>query len=432
MNTSVEVLENSQVKLIVEVGQGEVTKAIDSAYKEMKKDFNVQGFRKGKVPKAMIEKMYGSEVFFNNAADIIIDNTFGKAIMDNDIKVVARLRKGDLTVEKMSKDAMKYTAIIAIKPVVELGQYKNLTIEADEVVVTDEEINEEIAKEVNKNAREIKVTDRAVMPQDKVTIDFKGFVDGEAFAGGEANDHPLVIGSGSFIPGFEEQLIGKNIGDTFDVNVDFPQEYHSEELKGKSAVFNVTIKDIDVTELPEVNDDFAADISEFDTLDEYKADLRATLLKTKEDENLSNINNTAIDLAVKNATFTIPEAMIEEEIDNQMSTVENNMKRQGIDFAQYLQFTGMDMDEFRNNFRAGAITQISGRIVLEEVAKQENVEIPDSDLDKQLEKMAEQYKMPVEEVKLVMRGNIEPLREDLKTQKAMDIITSSAQVVKKQ
>ncbi len=257
MNTSVETLDKSRVSLSVEVGKEQVDKAINQAYNEMKGRFNIPGFRKGKVPRAMIEKMYGVEVFFENAADKIIDATLTDAIKDNDIDIVARLREGDLRVTELTQDCMKYVANIAIRPEITLGEYKNLTIQVDKAEVTDEEINTAIEQEAAKNAREIKVEDRAIQPQDKVTIDFKGFVDGEAFAGGEGADHPLVIGSKSFIPGFEDQLIGKNAGDEVEVNVTFPVEYHAESLAGKPAVFKVKINAIKVQKRPELNDEFA-------------------------------------------------------------------------------------------------------------------------------------------------------------------------------
>ncbi len=431
MNTNVEQLENSQVQLTVEVGKEQVSVAINKAYNSMKKDFNLQGFRKGKVPRPVIEKMYGVEIFFNNAIDYIIDDTLGKAIDEHSIEIVARLREGDLKVENMSVEAMKYVAVIAVKPEVTLGEYKNLKIEVESAEVTDEDVDTAIEQEAAKNAREVKVEGRGVQPQDKVTIDFEGFVGDEAFEGGKGEDYPLVIGSGSFIPGFEEQLIGKNIGDDVDVNVSFPEEYHAPDLAGKPALFKVKVKDIEVTELPEIDDDFAADVSEFDTLAEYKEDLKASLAKEKEEAVKNETTNDAIEQAVKNATFVIPDAMIEEEIDKQISQFSNNIKRQGLELEQYFQFTGTNLEEFKENFREGAVAQIGGRLVLEAVANQENIEISQEEIDGEFAEMANQYKMPLEQVKMAMGGNIEPFVQELKVKKAIEIITDSIEVIEK-
>ena len=377
MNAQVEVMENSQVKLTVEVEGAQVAKAVDKAYEVMKKDFNIQGFRKGRVPRAMIEKMYGVEVFYNKAADILIDETLFEAIEANKIEISARIRPNELEVTEMNKDGMKYTAIITVKPEVTLGDYKNLKVEAEKVEVTEEEVNEAVQKEAAKNAREITVEDRAVMPQDKVTIDFEGFVDGEAFEGGKGVDYDLVIGSKSFIDNFEDQLIGKNIGEEVEVNVTFPAEYHVSDLANKPALFKVVIKAIKVNELPEINDDFAADVSEFETLAEYKEDLKAKLLKDKEVNSKNIADQQAVENAVANATITVPEAMVEEQVERNVKNFENRMRAQGLELAQYLQFTGQDMDAFKANFAKDAEHQIKSRLVLEKVAEVENITVSD-------------------------------------------------------
>lgn len=432
MNTQVEVMENSQVKLTVEVDGAQVTKAVDKAYEAMKKDFNIQGFRKGKVPRAMIEKMYGVEVFYNKAADILIDETLFEAIEEHKIAIAARIRPNELEVTEMNKDGMKYTAMITVKPEVTLGDYKNLKVEAEKVEVTDEEVEEAVQKEASKNAREIAVEDRAVMPQDKVTIDFEGFVDGEAFEGGKGVDYDLVIGSKSFIDNFEDQLIGKNIGEEVEVNVTFPAEYHVATLASKPALFKVMIKGIKVNELPEINDDFAADVSEFDTLAEYKEDLKAKLLKDKEVNSKNIADQQAVEDAVANANIVVPEAMVEEQVERNVKNFENRMRAQGLELAQYLQFTGQDMEAFKANFAKDAEHQIKSRLVLEKIAEVENITVSDEEIDEELKQIAEMYRMPFEELKKSFGAyEKDSLTADLKVQKAAKVITESAEVVTK-
>ena len=432
MNTQVEVMEKSQVKLTVEVDGAQVAKAVDAAYDSMKKDFNVPGFRKGKVPRAMIEKAYGVEVFYNKAADIIIDETLFAAIEENNIQISARIRPNELEVTEMNKDGMKYTAIITVKPEVTLGDYKNLKVEADKVEVTDEDVNAALQNEAQKNSREITVEDRAVMPQDKVTIDFDGYVDGEQFEGGKADDYELVIGSKAFIDNFEDQLIGKNIGEEVEVNVTFPEQYHVKDLAGKPALFKVVIKGIKVTELPEINDEFAADVSEFETLDEYKADLKAKLLKDKEVNSKNIADQQAVENAVANATIEVPEAMVEEQVSNNVRNFENRMKAQGLELAQYLQFTGQDMDAFKAQFKEESEHQIKSRLVLEKVAEVENITVSDEEIDEELKAIAAMYRMPYEELKKSFAAyEKDSLAADIKIQKAAKVITESAEVVYK-
>ncbi len=432
MNTQVEVMENSQVKLTVEVDGAQVAKAVDKAYEAMKKDFNIQGFRKGKVPRAMIEKMYGVEVFYNKAADILIDETLFEAIEEHKIAIAARIRPNELEVTEMNKDGMKYTAMITVKPEVTLGDYKNLKVEAEKVEVTEEEVDEAVQKEASKNAREITVEDRAVMPQDKVTIDFEGFVDGEAFEGGKGVDYDLVIGSKSFIDNFEDQLIGKNIGEEVEVNVTFPAEYHVATLASKPALFKVMIKGIKVNELPEINDDFAADVSEFDTLTEYKEDLKAKLLKDKEANSKNIADQQAVENAIANANIVVPEAMVEEQVERNVKNFESRMRAQGLELAQYLQFTGQDMEAFKANFAKDAEHQIKSRLVLEKIAEVENITVSDEEIDEELKQIAEMYRMPFEELKKSFGAyEKDSLTADLKVQKAAKVITESAEVVTK-
>lgn len=432
MNTKVETLENNQVLLTVEVEANAVELAVKDAYNHMKKDFSVPGFRKGKVPRHMIEKMYGPEVFYNKAADILIDNTLGNAIEENNIDIAARLREGELQVVTLTKDGMTYTAQITIKPEITLGEYKNLTVEVEKTSVNDEEINLSLQQEAEKNARELTVTDRAVAPQDKVTIDFEGFVDGVAFEGGKGEDYDLVIGSRSFIDNFEDQLIGKNIGEEVDVNVTFPTEYHAASLAGKPATFKVKIKGITVKELPAIDDDFAADVSEFETLEEYKSSIRTKLEAQKEAQKKVEIENKAIDQAVENANFEVPEAMIEDQTDNNLRDFSNRMRQQGLELEQYLGFIGQDLAAFKENFKKDATKQIKTRLVLESIAKAEDFVVTEEEIDAEINKIAEHYGMQQEQLKSSFVGHEKDmLIQDIKLQKAVEMVTTSAKVIEK-
>ncbi len=432
MNTQVEQLENSQVALTVEVAGDVVGKAINKAYNEMKKDFSIPGFRKGKVPRAMIEKMYGTEVFFNRAVDFIIDETLQGAVEENNIDMAARLREGDIEVKSMTKDAMTYVAKITLKPEVTLGDYKALTVEVEKTEVTEEEVDSAIHAEAVKNAREVAVTDRTVEPQDKVVIDFEGFVDGEAFEGGLGTDYSLVIGSKTFIDGFEDQLIGKTIGQEEEINVTFPENYQAEQLAGKPAVFKVTVKEIKVQELPEINDDFAADVSEFETLAEYKASLKENLAKDKEASRTREIENKSIEKAVANATFDLPNNMVEDEIDRSVQNFEMRMRQQGLEIAQYLQFTGQDMEAFRENFKKDSEAQLRSRLVLEQIVAAEAITATEEEVEAKLAEIAGMYKMDVAEFKKSIGEYHQSMIEaDIKVEKAVAIVTSTAVVVEK-
>lgn len=433
MNTQVEKLEDSQVKLTVEIDSDQVTWAIAKAYQDMKKDFNIQGFRKGKVPRAIIEKMYGVEVFFNKAADILIEQTIGKAIEDNNVDIAARIGQEGIEVVEMSKDHMKYEATITVKPEFTLGDYKGLEIEVDKVKVTDEEIDAELEKEADKNSREISITDRPVQDKDTVIIDFKGFVDGQPFEGGSASDYSLVIGSKSFIEGFEEQLIGKSKGEKAELNVTFPENYHLESLAGKPAVFEVEIKDIKVKEVPEINDDFAADVSEFETLSEYKESIREKLLKQKEDQQKVTVENKLIEMAVKNADVKVPKAMTEDQMDKNIRNFEARLNQQGLKLEHYIQFTGQDMAAFRESIRDDAEKQIASRLVLDKIALEENVQISEEELDSELKEIAKYYNMEFEELKKVFPAyEKEALESDLKVKKVIQLIVDSAKVTEKE
>ncbi|MGL4363404.1 MAG: trigger factor [Cellulosilyticaceae bacterium] len=432
MNTQVKKIENSQIEVTVEVGQEVIKGAINKAFNMMKKDFNIPGFRKGKVTRAVVEKMYGVEIFFNKAADIIIDETLEAAVKENNIEMAARLREGELNITEFTTEKMIYVAKVTVKPEVTLGDYKNLEVEVDKPNVTEEEILEELNGEAKKNAREISVVDRAVMPQDKVVIDFVGYVDGEAFPGGEGQGFELVIGSKSFIDNFEDQLIGKNIGEEVEVNVTFPEEYHAPELAGKPAMFKVTIKEIKSEELPEINDDFAADISEFTTLAEYKDSIKAKLQTQKETAAKNEVENQAIQKAIDNATLEIPAAMIEDQTDRSVRDFEMRMKQQGLEIGQYLQYTGQNMDAFRENFKKDAEFQLRSRAVLEKVVEVEGITATEEAVQEELQKLAERYKMELEELKKSFGAYERTMLEaDLKVQQAAKLIVDSAKVTEK-
>ncbi len=432
MNTQVETLEHNKVKMTVSVDADAVKKAIEQAFDRSKKNFNVPGFRKGKVSRQVIEKMYGKTVFYNDAADIIINNTIYKAIQDNEIKIAAPIQEKALEVTAMNEEGMTYTAEIIVEPEVELGDYKNLEVEVEKVEVTDEDVEKALNDEAAKNSREITVTDRAVADKDKVTIDFVGSIDGVEFEGGKGEDYDLVIGSHSFIDGFEDQLIGKNVGDDVDVNVTFPATYHVTDLADKPALFKVKVKAIKVNELPEINDAFAADVSEFETLAEYKEDIKAKLLEEKEKNKENIMNQQAVENAVENATIDLPQEMVDVEVERKVKEFEQRMKQSGINLQQYLQFTGQDYDQFTQNFAEASEKEVRTRLVLKKIAEVENIEVTDAEVDEEVANIAKMYGMEADELKKnVGPYELATLKEELKYNKAAKVIFESAKPVEK-
>lgn len=432
MNTQVETLEHNKVKVTVSVDADAVKKAIEQAFDRSKKNFNVPGFRKGKVSRQVIEKMYGKTVFYNDAADIIINNTIYKAIQDNEIKIAAPIQEKALEVTAMNEEGMTYTAEIIVEPEVELGDYKNLEVEVEKVEVTDEDVEKALNDEAAKNSREITVTDRAVADKDKVTIDFVGSIDGVEFEGGKGEDYDLVIGSHSFIDGFEDQLIGKNVGDDVDVNVTFPATYHVTDLADKPALFKVKVKAIKVNELPEINDAFAADVSEFETLAEYKEDIKAKLLEEKEKNKENIMNQQAVENAVENATIDLPQEMVDVEVERKVKEFEQRMKQSGINLQQYLQFTGQDYDQFTQNFAEASEKEVRTRLVLKKIAEVENIEVTDAEVDEEVANIAKMYGMEADELKKnVGPYELATLKEELKYNKAAKVIFESAKPVEK-
>ena len=425
MSMQVEKLEHNMAKLTIEVEADEFLKAMTKAYQKNKNKMSIPGFRKGKVPQQMIEKMYGPEVFYEDAANIIIPDAYEKELAENkDIEVVSQ-PSIDVTQCEKGKSFI-FTAEVALKPEVELGKYKGVKIDKIDTDVTDEEVDKEIEKEREANSRTISVEDRPVKDKDMTIIDFEGFVDGEAFEGGKGENYPLTIGSGAFIPGFEEQLIGAKIDEETEVKVTFPEDYHAEDLKGKDAVFKVTVHEIKEKELPDLDDEFASEVSEFDTLAEYKEDVKKKLLEKKEAEAKTKREDAVIEAIVKDSKMDIPDAMIDTQTKQMAQDYAGRLQQQGLTLEQYFQFTGMDMNKFLEQMRPGAEKRIQSRLVLEAVAKAENFEISDDEYAHEIDRMAEMYQMEADKLKdLVGDYEKEQIIEDLKMQKAVEFVTEN-------
>lgn len=428
MSLQVENLEKNMAKLTVEVPAEQFEDAIKTAYNKNKGRFSIPGFRKGKAPLAMIEKMYGVEVFYEDAANIVLDATYGDAADESNLDIVSRPEIDLVQIEKGKP--FIYTATVAVKPEVTLGEYKGIEVEKAAAEVTDEDVEKELKRVQEQNARLLTVEDRPVKDGDETVIDFEGFVDGKSFEGGKAEDYDLVIGSHSFIDTFEEQLIGKNIGEECEVHVTFPEKYHVEELAGKPAVFKVTVKEIKEKELPELNDEFAEEVSDFETMDEYKADMREKLLETRRKQAATENENRVVEKVVEGASMDIPEPMLEYQIQNMINDYARRMQGQGMSFDQYLKYTGMTLEQLKSQTRPQAEKTIRTRLVLEAVVKAENIEITDEKMEEELQMMADSYKMEIDQVRSYMgeRG-IDQMKEDLAVQEAVDFLVAEAKLV---
>jgi trigger factor len=425
MSVQVEKLEKNMAKLTIEASAEDFEEALQKSYLKNKNKINVQGFRKGKAPRALIEKMYGASIFYEDAANELIPEAYEKAANESGLEIVSRPEIDVVQVEKGK--SFIFTAEVAVKPEVTLGTYKGIEVEKKTVVVTEEEVMAQINKEREQNSRTITIEDRAVQDGDIAVIDFEGFVDGVAFEGGKGENYSLTIGSHSFIDTFEEQLIGKAIGEEVEVNVTFPEEYQAKELAGKPALFKVTVKEIKVKELPELDDDFAQDVSEFDTLDEYKANITATIKENKEKENKTAMENEVVDKIIENATMDIPEPMINSQVNQMAEEFAQRMQYQGLSIEQYFQFTGMDAKKFMDSLRPQALKRIQSRLVLEAVAKEEKIEVSEEDLEKELKDMASMYQMEVDKLKeLIGEKEKEQIKADIAVQKAVDFVVSKA------
>ena len=426
MSLQVEKLEKNMAKLTIEVSAEEFDAAIEKAYQKNKGKINIQGFRKGKAPRQMIEKMYGVGVFYEDAANIIIPEAYSKELAEcKEVEIVSQPEIDVVQIEKGKP--FIFTAVVATKPEVELGEYKGIEVSVEVPEIKEEDIEAELKKAQEEQARTVPVEDRAVADGDIATIDFEGFVDGVAFEGGKGTDYALTIGSHSFIDTFEEQLIGKNIGDEVEVNVTFPEEYHAEELKGKPALFKVTIKEIKVKELPELDDDFAQDVSDFDTLAEYKADIKAKLVEKAEKIAKNEKEEKLIDAIIANSKMDIPEAMIETQQDQMVRECANRIASQGLSFDQYMQFTGMTMDAMKEQMKPQALKRIQVRLVLEAIAAKEAFEITEEDIEKELETMASMYQMDIAKLKEIVSDNEkEAMKKDIAVSKAAELIVAES------
>ena len=425
MSLQVEKLEHNMAKLTIEVSAEELEKALQGAYNKQKKNISIPGFRKGKVPRQMIEKMYGPEVFYDDAANQLIPEAYGKVYDEEDLEIVSQPKIDIVQIEKGKP--FIFTAEVALKPEVTLGEYKGLKVEKISNRVTQKEIDAKLAEEQEKNARTVSVTDRPVQDKDEVVLDFEGFVDGVAFEGGKGENYPLTIGSGSFIPGFEDQLIGANLEEEKEVRVTFPEEYHAKDLAGKDAVFKCTVHEIKVKELPELDDEFASDVSEFETLDAFKADIKAKIKEQKIAEGKRKQEDKAVEEAVANAQMDIPDAMIDTEVRQMANDFAQRLQQQGLTMDQYFQFTGMTAEKMTEELKPQALKRIQTRLVLEAIVKAENIEISDEKIDEEIQKMAESYKMEAEKLKEFMGENEkEQMKLDMAVQEAVTFLVENA------
>ena len=425
MSLQVEKLEKNMAKLTIEASAEDFEKAIQKVYLKARGKINIPGFRKGKAPRKLIEKMYGTGVFYEDAANDLIPTAYAEALKDCDLEIVSRPEINVTQIE--SGKPFIFTAEVAVKPEVTLGEYKGVEVEKSDVEVTDEDINKEVDKERENNSRTIDVDDRAVENGDIIKLDFDGSVDGVPFEGGKAENYTLTIGSGSFIPGFEDQLIGTKIGEEKDVTVTFPEDYHEKSLAGKEAVFKCKVNAISVKELPEADDEFASEVSEFETLAEYKEDIKKKLTEKKEKAARAKKEAQAIEKAVENATMEIPDAMIDTQVQSMMEDFARRMQSQGLSLEQYFQFTGMDVKKMHDQMKPEALKRIQNSLVLEAVAKAENIEISDEKVDEEIAKMAEAYKMEVEKLKdLIGESEKDQMKKDLAVQAAADLIADAA------
>lgn len=425
MGVQVEKLEKNMAKLTIEVSAEELEKALQNAFLKNKNKISVPGFRKGKVPRQMIEKMYGPEIFYEDAANELIPDAYENAVEECGEDIVSRPTIDVTQIEKGKP--FIFTAEVAIKPEVKLGKYKGVQIEKVDSAVTDEEVDAEINKERENNARNITVTDRPVKDGDKTVLDFEGFVDGVAFEGGKGEDYPLTIGSGAFIPGFEEQLVGAEIGKELEVNVTFPEDYQAEDLKGKAAVFKCTVKEITEKELPELDDEFASEVSEFDTLEEYKTSVKATLTERKEKEAKEAKEAAVIEAIINDSDMEIPDAMISTQQEQMVNEFAQRIQMQGLSFEQYLQFTGTSYDNMFAQIKPQAEKRIKSRLVLEAIVKAENITASEEEFEEELKVMAEAYQLEVEKIKEDLpEKNAEQIREDIAVRKAAEFAVANA------
>ena len=427
MAVTTEQIEKNLSKLTFEVSYEDFDKAINRAYRANVGKINIQGFRKGKAPRAVIEKFYGAGVFYDDAINDVLQTAYPKALEESGLEAVAR---PEIDVQDITKgEPVVFVALVTTKPEVELGDYKGIEVDKIEYNVTDEDIDKDIHATQMKNARLVSVEDRAVENGDIADIDFEGFVDGEAFDGGKGENYELEIGSGTFIPGFEEQIIGANIDDLIDVNVTFPEEYHAPNLAGKEAVFKVKVNGIKVRELPEADDDFASEVSEFETMADFRNDVKKRLEETAAAKAKNETENAVVTKAVENATVDIPDAMIETQLDYIVNDMAQRLQYQGITLDNYLKMTGSTMESFRENFREQAKTQVKNTLVLEAIAAAENINVEAEELEMHLVDMAKKYNMETDKLKdLLPESEINNIRNQLKVNKTIEMLVNFAEV----
>ena len=428
MSLQVEKLEKNMAKLTIEVSVEDLDKAMQNAYQKAKGRIAIPGFRKGKAPRKMIEQMYGKGIFLEDAANALIPQEYSKALGECELEIVSQPQI-DVTQLEPGKPFI-FTAEVAVKPEVTLGEFKGVEVPKSEVVVTDEEVDAEIKKEQDKNSRTITVEDRAAETGDTLTIDFEGFVDGAAFDGGKGEDYALTLGSNTFIPGFEDQLVGAEAGAHVEVNVTFPEEYQAKELAGKAAVFQCDVKKIEAKELPELDDEFAQEVSEFDTFAEYKEDVKKNLTSRKEAEALRAKEDAVIDKIIENAEMEIPDAMVDTQSRQMMDDYARRLQSQGLSIQQYFQFTGLSESKMLEEMKPQALKRIQTRLVLEKIAEVEDIQISDEEVNEEIAKMAEMYKMEADKLKEVIGdAELAQMKKDMAVQKAVTLVAEAAKEV---
>lgn len=416
-----ELTDKNLYELTFDVDKATFDAAVDRVYKKSVKKINIPGFRRGKAPKAIVEKMYGKGVFYEDAINDILPTAYSEAAKESGLTIVSQ---PEFDVETIDENGVVFKAKVYVKPEVEIKDYAGIAVERTIVPVTDADVDAEIAKVQNRNSRMVEITDRAAQNDDITNIDFEGFVDGVAFDGGKAEGHELKLGSGQFIPGFEEQIVGHNIGDAFDVNVTFPTEYHAENLAGKEAVFKVKLNGIKFNELPALDDEFVRDVSEFNTLDEYKADIRAKLTEKNEKDADNAVEDALLNALIEKLEADIPEAMFDTETENYVRDYDNRLRMQGLDLSTYFKYTGMNLDNLREQMRPQAEKQVKTRLALEKIAALENLTATEEEIEEEYKRIAEAYNMEIDRVKAMV--DAESISADLVVKKASDLVKEKA------
>lgn len=428
--TTLEKLDNNKVKLTIHVGQDSFEEGMQKSYLKNRKSISIPGFRKGKVPRKVMEQYFGESILYEDAINEVFPPAYDQAVKETGIEPVDR---PELDIVQIGSDQdFIFTAEVTVKPEVELGQYKGFEVDRVEYIVTDEEVEERIKQTLEQNARWVSVEDRPVKTGDRVILDYSGSIDGELFEGGTAEKQNLEIGSGHFIPGFEEQMVGMELGEEKDLKVTFPEEYHAEELKGKEATFHVKLHEIKEKELPDLDDEFAKDVSEFDTLDEYRADIKQKLEKNAEERSNTELKNNLIDLAVNNAKVDIPDVMVDFELDNMLRDIDNQLRYNGLNIESYLKIANTSIDDFRAQYKDDAYNRVKTQLVIEAIGKAENIEVSEEDYEKQYELLAKQYNQEVETIKKSLQGGLEHLENSIIAEKTIELLVDEAKVTVKE